>query len=141
MHNYTVMPKKGGRSGAYAGPCIGGTYHDQNGDDVVTGSIENGKEDGFNFLMGARAELYTFDENWSAIVENARGQQEAGIPLQYRFRHLFQTCLHVALSLLLIVHIHIITSESFRFFLRHGLVCRKHGFNSVFQFQTVYRLY
>lgn len=23
----------------------------------------------------------------------------------------------------------------------HGLVCRKHGFNSVFQFQTVYRLY
>ena len=33
------------------------------------------------------------------------------------FRHLFQTCLHIALSLLLIVHIHIITSESFRFFL------------------------
>lgn len=90
MHNYTVMPKKGGTSGAYAGPCIGGTYHDQNGDDVVTGSIENGKEDGFNFLMGARAELYTFDENWSAIVENARGQEEEEIPLQYRFRHLFQ---------------------------------------------------
>ena len=90
MHNYSVMPKKGGTSGAYAGPCIGGTYHDENGDDVVTGSIENGKDDGFNYLQGSRAELYTFDENWQAIVENARGQQEEEIPLQYRFRHLFQ---------------------------------------------------
>lgn len=71
-------------------PCIGGTYHDENGDDVVTGSIENGKDDGFNFLQGSRAELYTFDENWQAIVENARGQQEEEIPIQYRFRHLFQ---------------------------------------------------
>ena len=33
------------------------------------------------------------------------------------------------------------SDDSFRFFLRHGLVCRKHGFNSVFRFQTVYRLY
>ena len=90
MHNYTVLPKKGGTSGAYAGPCIGGTYHDANGDDVVTGSVENGKDDGFNFLQGSRAELYTFDEGWQAIVENARGQQEEEIPLQYRFRHLFQ---------------------------------------------------
>ena len=32
-------------------------------------------------------------------------------------------------------------ADSFRFFLRHGLVCRKHGFNSVFRFQTVYSLY
>jgi hypothetical protein len=90
MHNYTISPKKGGTSGAYAGPCIGGTYHDGNGDDVVTGSVENGKDDGFNFLQGSRAELYTFDEDWQAIVDNARGQQEEEIPLQYRFRHLFQ---------------------------------------------------
>ena len=90
MHDYTVGPMPGGTSGAYAGPCAGGTYHDQNGDDVVTSSEENGKADGFNRLFGARAELYTFNEDWEAIVQNAREMQEAEIPVPYRFRHLFQ---------------------------------------------------
>lgn len=90
MHNYSVSPVSGGTSGAYAGPCIGGTYHDQNGEDVVTASVEDGTDEGFNPLVGVRAELYTFEENWEAIVQNARDMQDSEIPVQYRFRHLFQ---------------------------------------------------
>lgn len=90
MHNYTVGPASGGTSGAYAGPCVGGTYHDQNGNDVVTASVEDGTDEGFNPLIGVRAELYTFEENWEAIVQNARDMQESEIPIKYRFRHLFQ---------------------------------------------------
>lgn len=90
MHNYTVQPREGGTSGAYAGPCIGGTYHDENGEDIVSGSIEKGDDDSYNRLPLYRAELYTFDESWENIVGNAKGQQEEEIPLIYRFRHLFQ---------------------------------------------------
>lgn len=90
MHNYTVTPKPGGTSGAYAGPCVGGTYHDENGVDVVTSSVENGKDDGFNILPGVRAELYTFEEDWPSIVQNAQDTQDSEIPLRYRFRHIFQ---------------------------------------------------
>ncbi len=90
MHNYRIQPMAGGTSGAYAGPCIGGTYHDENGDDVVTGSVEKGDNNSFTMFPGYRAELYTFDEPWESIVTNAKGQQETEIPVQYRFRHLFQ---------------------------------------------------
>lgn len=90
MHNYKVGPKAGGTSGAYAGPTIGGTYHDENGDDVVTESVEDGTDNGFNRLPGMRAELYTFGDNWEDIVANAKGQQDAEIPAQHRFCHLFQ---------------------------------------------------
>mgnify|MGYP004508418093 FL=1 len=91
MHNYTITPKAGVTNGAYAGPCVGGTYHDQSGEDVVTESVEDGKDDGFNFLPGSRAELYTFGEtDWAAIVANAKDQQDGEIPAKYRFQHLFQ---------------------------------------------------
>ena len=90
MHNYIIQPMAGGTSGAYAGPCIGGTYHDEKGDDIVTGSVENGDDNSFNMFHGYRAELYTFGESWESIVANAKGQQEVEIPIQYRFRHLFQ---------------------------------------------------
>lgn len=90
MHNYIVAPMPGGTSGAYAGPCLGGTYHDQDGEDVVTASVENGEPDGFNPLPNARAEVYTFDEQWEGIVQNARDQQDAEIPAAFRFKHLFQ---------------------------------------------------
>ena len=90
MHNYRVAPKAGGTSGAYAGPTVGGTYHDESGEDVVTASVESGDDNSFQMLSGARAELYTFDASWKEIVENAREQQDGEVSLEYRFRHLFQ---------------------------------------------------
>lgn len=90
MHNYQVDTKPGGTSGAYVGPCVGGTYHNGNGEDLVTESIEDGGENGFQRLPYARAEVYTWDADWESIVMNAKDQQDPSIAAPYRFKHLLQ---------------------------------------------------
>lgn len=70
----------------------GGTYRDENGDDVVTSSVEDGTADGFFMLDSLGAESYVFGNSWEDIVENASFQTRANgisVPFTHLFRNLF----------------------------------------------------
>lgn len=76
----------------YLAASKGGTYHDENGDDIVSSSIEDGSPDGFFKIEDLRAESYCFGNSWEDIVENASYQtKENGveIPFTHIFRNLF----------------------------------------------------
>lgn len=70
----------------------GGTYHDENGDDIVSSSIEDGSPNGFFEVEKLRAESYCFGNSWEDIIKNASFQtKENGvkIPFTHLFRNLF----------------------------------------------------
>lgn len=57
---------------AYPSVTRGGTYHDQEYEDVVSCLDESGEGDCFTLYNGLRAEYYPFGESWVNIVQNAR---------------------------------------------------------------------
>ena len=77
--NYTVYTK-------YGKPNQGGTYHDENGDDIVTSSVEDGSEYSFFAIKDMNVEVYTFCQTWTDIITNAKAMSEPGITPQ--FEHL-----------------------------------------------------
>lgn len=81
---------------AYPSASQGGTYHDESGQDVVSLSVEDGKDGSFFMIDSLRAESYSFDAPWTDIITNAKEQtlaNGASVP----FRHLFSN-LYVDLS-------------------------------------------
>lgn len=82
----------------YLSSAKGGTYHDEEGDDVVSMSNEDGSDNAFFKLEKFHAESYSFNAKWSEIVTNANGQSlENGFdgkngnaePFTHLFRNLF----------------------------------------------------
>lgn len=77
---------------AYPSASQGGTYHDENGQDVVSLSAEDDKDDSFFMIDSLRAENYSFDASWTDIVSNAKDQTLANgakVPFRHLFSNLF----------------------------------------------------
>jgi len=66
----------------------GGCYHDENGEDIVSSTIESGQDvDFFAKIEGFDAEFYPFGAGtWANIKSNADAMMEAGVSVQ--FEHL-----------------------------------------------------
>ena len=76
---------------SYLSASKGGTFHDKQGDDIISQSIEDGTTDGFFMLDSLRAESYVFGSQWKDIVENASYQTvENGVDKNEIFTHLFR---------------------------------------------------
>lgn len=75
-------------STAYPASSKGGTYHDENGEDLVSLSVEDGSGDSFFMIDSLRAESYNFDAPWQDIVTNSK-EQTLSNGVQTPFRHLF----------------------------------------------------
>ncbi len=75
----------------YMAAIKGGCYHDENGEDVVSATIEDGSGEGFTKYEGLNAEYYPFGCNWKDIVSNAQAMKEPGVakPFSDLFRNLF----------------------------------------------------
>ena len=70
----------------------GGTYHDEQGEDIVSSSVEDGTDNGFFMIDSLRAESYVFANPWEDIVKNASEQTKengATVPFTHLFRNLF----------------------------------------------------
>ena len=77
---------------AYPSASQGGTYHDESGQDVVSLSVEDGKDGSFFMIDSLRAESYSFDAPWPDIVANAKDQTLANgakVPFRHLFSNLF----------------------------------------------------
>lgn len=77
---------------AYPSSSQGGTYHDESGEDVVSMSVEDGKDGTFFMIDSLRAESYSFDASWADIVANAKGQTLANgatVPFLHLFSNLY----------------------------------------------------
>ena len=82
----------------YLAAAKGGTYHDASGDDIISMSNEDGRDDAFFTIDSLRAESYSFGATWQDIVTNAKDQTaENGAdgmngndkPFTHLFRNLF----------------------------------------------------
>ena len=77
---------------SYLSAAQGGTYHDEQGDDIISSSIENGSDNAFFMVDSLRAESYVFANSWEDIIKNASEQTKengAEIPFTHLFRNLF----------------------------------------------------
>lgn len=77
---------------SYLSATKGGTYHDGQGDDTVSSSVEDGSDNAFFMLDSLRAESYVFANSWEDIIKNASEQTKdngADIPFTHLFRNLF----------------------------------------------------
>lgn len=81
---------------SYPSASQGGTYHDETGQDVVSLSVEDGKDGSFFMIDSLRAESYSFDAPWTDIVSNAK-DQTLGNGAKVPFKHLFSN-LYIDLS-------------------------------------------
>lgn len=90
--SFTLATNSYPMSTSYQSAAKGGTYHDENGVDIVTCSVEDGSNDGFFMLDSLRAESYVFGSTWEDIVINAAEQTKengAEIPFTHLFRNLY----------------------------------------------------
>lgn len=77
---------------SYLSAAQGGTYHDGQGEDTVTSSVEDGSDNAFFRIDSLRAESYVFGNSWEDIVKNASEQTKengADDPFTHLFRNLF----------------------------------------------------
>lgn len=77
---------------SYLSAAQGGTYHDGQGEDIVTSSVEDGSDNAFFMVDSLRAESYVFANPWEDIVKNASEQTKengADVPFTHLFRNLF----------------------------------------------------
>lgn len=77
---------------SYLSAAKGGTYHDGQGEDIVTSSVEDGSDNAFFMVDSLRAESYVFENSWEDIVKNASEQTKengADVPFTHLFRNLF----------------------------------------------------
>lgn len=70
-------------SNNYPAETIGGTYHDQSGEDVVCCTNETGEKDCYTIYKDLNAEFYPFEETWTNIVQNAKDFAEEGNTPKY----------------------------------------------------------
>lgn len=77
---------------SYLSAAQGGTYHDGQGVDIVTSSVEDASDNAFFMIDSLRAESYVFANPWEDIVKNASEQTKengADVPFTHLFRNLF----------------------------------------------------
>ena len=77
---------------SYLSAAQGGTYHDGQGEDIVTSSVEDGSDNAFFMVDSLRAESYVFANSWEDIVKNASEQTKengADVPFTHLFRNLY----------------------------------------------------
>ena len=73
---------------SYLSASKGGTFHDPDGEDFVTSSVEDGSDDSFCAFPALKMEYYNFDATWPDIVVNAKDQSDSELPSKERFKHL-----------------------------------------------------
>ena len=84
-------------SSSYLSTAQGGTYHDGQGEDIVTSSVEDGSDNAFFMVDSLRAESYVFANSWEDIVKNASEltkENGADVPFTHLFRNLFVDLSH-----------------------------------------------
>lgn len=77
---------------SYLSAAQGGTYHDGQGEDIVTSSVEDGSDNAFFMVDSLRAESYVFANPWEDIIKNASEQTKengADVPFTHLFRNLY----------------------------------------------------
>lgn len=90
--SFTLATKSYPMSYSYPSAAQGGTYHDGQGEDIVTSSVEDGSDNAFFIVDSLRAESYFFYNSWEDIVTNASEltkENGADVPFTHLFRNLF----------------------------------------------------
>lgn len=72
----------------YPAVTIGGTYHDLSGEDIVSLTKEDGKDNCYTIYQGWNAEYYPFEESWPNIVKNVRDAKDPESKYNPPFTHL-----------------------------------------------------
>lgn len=72
----------------YPAVTIGGAYHDESGEDIISCTNESGEGDCYAIFPGLNAEFYPFEESWPNIVQNVKDATEAGSDYTPPFAHL-----------------------------------------------------
>lgn len=91
----------------YPGATKGGMYHDENGVDIISGTIENGDNlSFFNYaepkadakgdaskwlpagtLGGMTAQFYPITVSWTDVISNVKALSDEGVPEEQRYQH------------------------------------------------------
>ena len=72
----------------YPAVTVGGTYHDESGEDIISCMNESGEGDSYTLYNGLNAEYYPFEESWTNIVTNVRDAKEPDSSYKPQFQHL-----------------------------------------------------
>lgn len=72
----------------YPAVTVGGAYHDDQGDDIVSLTKEDGKGDCYTLFQGMNAEYYPFEESWPNIVQNVADAKNPDSEYSPKFSHL-----------------------------------------------------
>lgn len=72
----------------YPAVTVGGTYHDESGEDIVSCMNESGEGDSYTLYNGLNAEYYPFEESWTNIVTNVRDAKDSDSGYTPAFQHL-----------------------------------------------------
>lgn len=75
-------------SSNYPAVTVGGAYHDQAGDDIVSLTKEDGEDDCYTIYSGLNAEYYPFQESWPNIVQNVEDAKDPESDYKPAFTHL-----------------------------------------------------
>lgn len=90
----------------YISSTQGGTYHNENGKDIISGTVETGGAEAFTSYtrpvagvngdknyksvqtsLGTLAEYYPLTVAWSDILKNADKMKQAGVPANMKYTH------------------------------------------------------
>lgn len=90
----------------YISSTQGGTYHNENGKDIISGTVETGEAEAFTSYarpvagvngdknyksvqtsLGTLAEYYPLTVAWSDILKNAEKMKQAGVPANMKYTH------------------------------------------------------
>lgn len=74
----------------YPAVTVGGAYHDDSGDDIISLTNESGEGNCYTLYQGLNAEYYPFEESWPNIVENVANAKDPENKNEYKpaFTHL-----------------------------------------------------
>lgn len=72
----------------YPAETIGGAYHDVSGEDIISLTKEDGKDDCYTIFKGMNAEYYPFEESWPNIVQNVADAMDSDSEYNPPFTHL-----------------------------------------------------
>lgn len=75
-------------SANYPAVTVGGAYHDESGDDIISLTKEDGEDDCYTIFQGLNAEYYPFEESWPNIVANVQDALDPDNEYTPVFKHL-----------------------------------------------------
>lgn len=72
----------------YPAVTVGGAYHDESGDDIISLTNESGEDNCYTLYNGLNAEYYPFEESWPNIVQNVADAKDPENEYKPAFTHL-----------------------------------------------------